>query len=203
MESTSPEINKETIDELMKNPGRCIGELVKSTFVYIKKSKGQEALKRLEKEMEDLGYPIDFKKIKPLDWYPIGLRSLTFIALRRAFEWKDKDIKELGENSLNYSIIFKLFLKFFVSLENAFKHAAKYWKKHFDFGEMEPCQFNKKEKYTIVRLHGFEVHPDSCLHLFGYLKKLAELCGKKNVKVEETKCIYRGDPYHEYKISWD
>lgn len=202
MKNKNLEINKEEVEEFMKNPGKCIGELVKSTFVYIKKSKGQEALKKLEAEMENLGYPINFKKIKPLGWYPIGLRTLTFIALRRAFGWQDKDIKELGENSLNYSIIFKLFLRFFVSLENAFKNSAKYWKKHFTFGEMEPRQFNKEEKYTTVRLHGFKVCPDSCLHLSGYLKKLAELCGKKNVEVEETKCMYRGDPYHEYKINW-
>lgn len=37
-----------------------------------------------------------------------------------------------------------------------------------------------------------------------YLSQIVQLAiGSKNVKVTETKCVYKGDPYHEYLLTWD
>jgi len=173
------EINKETIKELMENPGKCIGEVIRSTFECIKKTKGQEALNKFEEEMKNLGYPIDSKTIKPFEWYPVGLRALNFIALRRAFAWKDKDFEKFGEDLLDYSFVFKMLLKFILSFEDLFNQSSKYWRKHFTIGELETYQFNEKEKYGILRIHNFKVHLDFCPLLLGYFKKLGKLSGKK------------------------
>lgn len=194
---------EKTIKELVESPGKCKGECLRSVYLHIKKTKGEEGLAKIEKEMKDLGYPVDFKKVKAFDWYPIGLRALTLVALRRAFLWENKDVEKYGEALLDYSFVFKTILKFVSSFKDFFKRSDFYWKKHFTVGRMETYLFDKKRKRATVRIHDFKIHPDFCFLLLGYFKKLGKLSGKKNVKIEETKCIFKGDPYHEYVVSWE
>ena len=197
------ELDRQLVKKLIEKPGECIGETLLPTAKYIKTIKGEEGLKKFEEEMKNLGHPLDFDKINALDWYPVGLRALTFIALRRTFSWGEKELIEMGENLINFSLFLKLFLKFVFPVEKIVQKASINWRKHFTIGKLEGCEFNKKEKYVTLQIHEFKIHPDFCFVFLGYFKKLAELSGKKNVIAEETKCSFRGDKYHEYLIKWE
>jgi predicted hydrocarbon binding protein len=46
-------------------------------------------------------------------------------------------------------------------------------------------------------------HPVACDYYADFFKRITENSIKsQNVKVEETKCLYRGNPHHEHSVSW-
>lgn len=202
---TNNQISQQEIEELMRKPGKCIGEILLSIIKCIKTSRGEEGLRRFEEEMEKLGHPLDLDNIKPLDWHPVGLIALGFIASRRAFNWGDKEIIELGKNLLSQSPLFKLFARYFVVPKRLFKEAPDYWAKNYtpEAGRLEANELNEKEKYLTIRILSFNAHPDFCLAFLGFFIRVLELSGKKNPTAKETKCQFKGDEYHEFLIKWE
>ena len=63
-------------------------------------------------------------------------------------------------------------------------------------------EFDEKEKYAILRLSNFEVHPIYCTVFKGYFSKVAEMIVNLPVKCEETKCAFLGDDCHEFLLKW-
>lgn len=197
------QIKKQEIEEIMRMPGEVRGAVFQTTASYIKEKKGEEGIKALEREMENLGHPLNFSKIRAMDWYPTGLRVLSFIAVKRAFNWGDKELIEMGNNAPKYSFIVKLLLKYFLSFRKIFEESPKYWDEHYSVGKLEAHEFNEDKKYCVIRIHNFRGHPLFCIFWLGYFKRIAQFGGRKNVKIKETKCVFRGDPYHEYLIKWE
>ena len=109
----------------------------------------------------------------------------------------------MGEGALKLSFFTKILTKYFLSLKKCFEEIPSYWKKHFDFGRLETVDFSEEEKYVIVRIIGYKFHPVMCAYHKGYFLQFARLAlGRKTVTIKETKCVYKGAPYHEYIITW-
>jgi len=194
---------KEEADRLMRLKGNSRGEILRTHAIYILYRKGEEGLREVEKKMEELGYPLRFKGIHPLSWYPEALSVLVILCAREIFKWKDSDIFDMGNSAPKYSFIVKLLMRYFVSLRRCFEEAPNYWREHFDFGEMEASEISEKEKYLVVRAKGYKFHPLICNFHLGYLLRIAQFIIKnEKIAIEETKCIHKGAPYHEYVISW-
>jgi hypothetical protein len=153
--------------------------------------------------MEKLGYPIKLEEVGSLEWYPEFLTVLIILVAKEIFHWGDEEIFEWGYQTPKFSFIVRLLAKSFINLKMAYQKSPIYWKKHYDFGELETPEFNEREKYLIIRIKGYKFHPIVCTFYKGYFIKIAEFTSKgKKFKAEETKCMFRGDPYHEFKISW-
>jgi len=195
--------SKKEMDRLMSIKGEVRGVAFTATAKYIFEKKGKEGIKRMEEEMKNLGYPFDFNKIKPFEWVPIGLRALNFIALKRAFDWGDKELITMGEESPQLSLVLKVIMRYVISMRRLFEQTPKYWYKNYTIGKVEAYKFNAKKKYCILRIHDFKVHPAFCAFYLGYFKTMAEFGGKKNISVKETKCMYKGDSFHEFVIKWE
>lgn len=210
MEKKSTEINLPSVDEIkqiMETTGKIKGGAFKGELEYILAKKGEEGLRAVEKKTEDLGYPMGYKEIKETRWYPIGLKMISFFAFLSAFNWGKKELAEIAESSVKVSYIIRFFMKYFTSPERMFRMAAsRMWERHYNVGSLEAIDFKrtKKDGYAVMRLKNFKLHPFHCLYL-GYFFvgtfKLAEPKFKE-ITVEETKCMFRGDNYHEYLIKW-
>lgn len=195
---------KKEIDRLMTLKGESTGEILRTHAAYINYKKGEAGIRAIEKKLSELGHPFSFKDIAPLAWYPEGLGVSIILIAKNIFDWSDEDIFDMGNAAPKYSFIIKLFIHHFVSLERFLKEAQKYWYKHFNFGELEVVGFDKKEKYVRLRVKGYNFNPIICKFHAGYFLRIAQFILKsENIKIEETKCIYKGDPYHEYLITWD
>ena len=186
----------------MEMPGKARGESFRGMIDYIREKRGEEDLKRLEGELNDLGYPLDFNNIEKLDWYPIGLGGICLTILRRMFNWKDEDFIDMGDSIPKISFITKISMEYLSSPRLVFKMAQKYWRKYFTVGEIESVEWNEKERYSILRLRNFKVQSDHCLFLVGLLRQMGKLSGLKEGTVQETKCPFRGDSYHEFISRW-
>jgi len=192
---------KKEADRLMKIKGNARGATFRTHEVYIRNREGEKGVKEVEAKLKELGYPFKFKEIDTMGWYPEGLSTLIVLVSKELFHWKESDIFDMGNSAPKYSFIVRFLIKYFLSLKKSFEQAPEYWKKHLDFGRLENVEFNEKEKYLIVRAVGYKFHPIMCIYHKGYFLRIAQHVLPK-ATIEETKCIYKGDPYDEYVISW-
>ncbi len=198
------ELNKELADQLMAMPGDARGVVFKTDGDYILKEKGEDGLKKLEEELAILGCPIDYKKIRALSFYPIGLRIISLLAIKKLFSFDDAKIKELGTFASKTSLLTKLFINYFLSINKVFfEEAPRIWRKHYSVGDLVPIELNEEKKYGIMQIKNYQFHPIFCLYLGSYLCGFLQMLVKSPIiTFEETKCPFRGDEYHEYTIKW-
>ncbi len=198
-------ITPEEIRSLLKIPGKVRGQVFSTDLEYLRKKKGKEGVELLKKKMKELGNPIDYERIKIFEWYPVGLRAVSLLVIKELFQLGDKEISEMGNLAPKFSFIIKLIMKHFLSIERVFQESPSYWEKHYTVGKLEPVELNEKEKYLKVHLKDFKVHPILCTYLFedGYFLRIAQYVLKSpTILSKETKCVFKGDPYHECLISW-
>jgi len=202
-EAETKETLEEKADILMKIQGNMRGELLRNNFIYLKQREGEKAVKTMEDRLKELGYPLAFKDIKTYRWYKDPFCALFMLIFKEQFQWKEEDIVEAGKFAFRHSFIIRIAIKYLVSTKIAFWAAPKLWNKNVDYGEVEGHELNESGKYLIFRFKKWALHPLVCLYIKGYLMALFILIGKNNVQAEETKCVFKGDSCHEYKIRWE
>jgi hypothetical protein len=200
----------EVIKQAMKNPCKIKGSAFKGELEYILAKKGEEGLKAVEEETKKLGYPIRYKEIKETQWYPISLKMVSFYAFLTTFNWGEEELIEIAESSVKVSYIVRFFMRHFGSVEKIFKVAApRLWKRYFSAGSLETSDFYNVEKrggggQGILRIKNFKLHPFYCFYLGRFFIGIAKLTDPrfKEINIEETKCMLKGDDYHEYLLKW-
>jgi len=195
-------ITKEIVKELMKIKGETRGISMKGDLDYIIEKKGKESLKKVEDEMERLGCPISYKKMRNLDFYPLSWEMILLLVLKKLFNFTDKDLEDLGEFNAKISLMIRLFMQQFISIDSAAKAAPRIWKKLYSIGDLEVAELNKEEKYIILRIKNFKLHPVHCPTVTGYLHGVMKMILRGEITCEETKCPFKGDEYHEFLIKW-
>ena len=197
-------ISKETINNLMKIKGEVRGVVLKTDEEYILKEKGKAGLEKVEQRLKELGHPIKYEEIKTMDFYPVGLRVLSLLAIREVFNFSDEEIRKIGIFATKMSLIIRLFTKYFLSMRRVvMKESPKMWDKHWTVGKLVPVELNEKQKYAVIRVEGFDLHPIYCIYLEGYFTGIVQMLVKlPKVDAKETKCSFKGEPYHEFLIKW-
>jgi len=195
-------ISKEEVNELMKLKGQIRGAAIKEIIKYILKEEGKDGLGKLEDAMEKIGYSIKDRNIKAMKFYPLGLEASTLVAVKRLFNYDDKKFQDLGRFAGKFSIIIRLFMGYLASIEKIAKEAPKMWRKYFSIGDFNMAEINEEEKYVILRIENYYLHPIHCQILIGYLSSILQIVVKSPVTGEETKCTFQGDEYHEYLLKW-
>jgi len=197
-------ITKKVAEELMSIPGKVRGAVLQTDAEYVRQKKGEEALGKVEEELEKIGVPIDYGNIKATSWYPIGLRAISLLVIKKVFNLDNKEIEDMGNTAPKYSFVVKALVKYFITFERSYKESPKYWEKHYLLGELEAADYDLKKKYYTIRLKNFKIHPILCVYLKGYFVRMGQLILKgENFRAKETKCQFLGDPYHEFLVEWD
>lgn len=184
----------------MEVEGETRGFNLKDDRDWILKEKGEEGLEKVEKELERVGQPIDYKNLKSTNFYPAGLRALSLLATKKVFNLSDKEVRRVCALDPKTSLVVKLFARYFYSVSSTLKKApewAPYWRK----GELKIVNYDSEQREAVVRLKGFDLHPLFCRCLEGYFKTVAEtVTGSKKVSCRETECTFEGDGSHKYTV---
>jgi len=194
--------SKEELEKLSKINGEARGMAVRSGLEYTLYKKGEEGLRKLEAELERFGFPIKNKDIKSLNFYPLAWEGIIFVVAKELFNYTDEDFQELGERESKLPLIVRLFMKHLGSIKMIAREGPRIWKDYYTVGSFEVSDFNEKKKYAVIRIKNFRVHPLHCQNIAGYLKGVVRVVGKDNATCKETKCIHKGDDYHEYLVEW-
>lgn len=196
-------VTQKIVDKLKKISGNVRGAVILEDVKFLERHGGKEAIRKLNQHIKELGIDVSFEDLKPMQFYPEYLSVLVVLFNAEILDLDQVGVFKMGQEALKHSFFMKLFINYFVSIKRTFKEAPKYWQKHFDFAEIEAVEFNEKEKYIIFRVKGYKFHPIMCTYHAGYFLKLAQMAlGSKEVTIEEDKCMFRGDPYHEFILRW-
>lgn len=193
---------KEEVRILMGKKGNVKGEAFKSHQAFIISKEGESGFKKVEEKLIELGHPIDFAKIEANKMYPAPLAVLVVLVAKKIFNWDDEVIKESGKFNLKNSFIMKMFLRYFVSPQSIPKFLPNFWRKEYDFGEVESVK-SENDNQFIVRIKDYDLHPINCTAFIGIGEETLKYVTRgKRIIVKETKCNHRGDDYHEYVVTW-
>ena len=195
------EPKKTTLQKLMEIKGETRGVVFKTDAGFVLREKGKEGLERIEQELKRIGHPIDYDKVETMGFYPLGLRILSLLVIQKVFEFSKEDIKRMGAQAPKRSLITKLFMKYFLSLERTAKESSRMWKEHYTVGQIDVTP-NEKERWCTVRLKNFALHPVLCLYYEGYFSTVMRMIVGVPVTSEEKECPFRGDKRHEYYFTW-
>jgi hypothetical protein len=195
-------ITKEIAQNLMKIKGEARGTHFVNDAQYILEKKAAKGLKKVEQELERLGCPIKYKEIKNTDFYPIGMRAISLLAIKKTFNWEDEEIKNLCGFATRVSMIIRLYLKFFYSIEKMMEVAPKMWKDYFTVGSLKIVEHDKQGKRVVLRVEDFTLHSIYCRCLEGFFGNIVKMVlGAKSVNCKETKCSISED-CHEFIVTW-
>ena len=194
--------SKKEFDELMKIKGEVRGMGMKGHAEFILKEEGEEGLKKLEETITNLGYPIKYKEMKLMAFYPVGLEAATLILIKRFFRYDDKKFQEMGKFGVKISFLVRLFTRYFVSVEKFAKLAPDMWKKGGALGDFKIVEYDIPKKRLVLAIENFSLHPLYCQVFTGYFSKGLQMIIGKETTCEETKCTHRGDDYHEFLLKW-
>ena len=198
-------LTKEIASKLMNMKGEARGIAIKQDGEYILKEKGREGLEKVEKEMEKAGYPFKYSKISNMKFYPAGLRALSLLAFKQAFDSDDEAIRKVCAFQPKTSLVIRLFAKYFFSIPNIMKKAQDMWGKYWNIGKLTFVEYDEKGGRAVLKVEDMELDPIWCRCNEGYMASLAELVlpkkGKK-IQCRETKCPSKGDKYHEFVITF-
>ncbi len=197
------ELTQEELKKIMDTKGDVRGVVFKTDYLFVLNNFGGEGVRKVEKELERMGYPFDYKNnVNSMDFYPIGMRAVSLLAIGKVFTLGEKEIEEMGRSAPKSSLMVKFFMRYFLSIENIFNKAGEMWDKHYTVGELDAFQINMEEKYAVIRIHDINLHHIFCIYLSGYLSSVVRMAIGEDVTSERTKCTHKGDDYHEIIIRW-
>jgi hypothetical protein len=196
---------EQTIERLKKMKARIRGCCIKSMVDSLLGTKEERLLPSIQQKVKEYGFKEDLKEISVLKWYPFTLIMASIFSFYEVLDWTEEDVKKAGRNCPRSSgqFVFRT-LAFSMYLEGAFKMLNHIWKRLVGLGEIESVELNKQEKYAIARVRNFPVHPLCCVFLEGFGEGFGKfLIQAKKFWCKESKCSFKGDPYHEFILRWE
>ena len=195
-------ISKEKAREIMGIKEEARGITIKGKMEFILEKKGKDGLKKLEERFKELGFPLRYKEIKNMGFYPIGYETLVLLLSKEIFNLSEKDIIEMGIFVSRINLLIRMFIRYMYSFDLMAKNASTMWQKYYTVGDIETVEYDSDKKYAILKLKNYCLHPIHCQFLKGYFLSVVSLMVKAKVSCEETKCVHRGDEYHEFLLKW-
>jgi hypothetical protein len=196
-------LTKKEFQEIVKLEGQVRGAALNTDAACIRSQEGREGLHRVEERFRILGYPLEYRHIKDMGWYPISLRVLSLCAVRDVFRLGESDMKKMGDTAPKFSFMVKVFMKFTDLRDVAVDSIPGYWRMHYSIGDMGVGEINEQKGYVTFQLENFRVHPILCPYFEGYFRRLLQFgFVDEQLGSLETKCVHRGDALHEYRINW-
>lgn len=181
------------------------GTAFKSTVMFFKKHLGEEGYLELIKEMPPEEASILESSILVSGWYEFSLlRKLMKKAEGKVIVPPGRTIAwELGRYSADAAVttVYKIFFKL---AEPAYiiKKSFSLFPAYYDSGALELVTMENRK--AIMRLKNFnEPSPEFCGRIQGWMQRIMELTGRKNVIIFHPSCRVKGAPYCEYHGRWD
>jgi len=193
-------ISTEKFQELMDLEGETRGVGFKTEAQFIEEKQGKEAREKFEKAMADLGLP--YSDIKALNFYPLGWLGVALVVMSNLFGFKEEDFEEMGRFEAKSSLVIKLFMKYFVSLERVKKEAGRMWREYYTVGTLEVPELDQEKKHIMIQVKDFKLHPFLCHVLQGYFVSIVKMIVNSEVESTEQECVHQGDRLHLFLIKW-
>ncbi|MBD3207828.1 MAG: hypothetical protein GF370_00010 [Candidatus Nealsonbacteria bacterium] len=193
---------QEEIKQIKEIDGEVRGLGIKNVLDFISEKRGKEGVEKTKEEMEKLGFILDYDNISLMRFYSIQTYLMLTLISKRFLGFGDKEFQEMGDFMAKSSLILRLLLRHFASLDNTVVQAPRAWRKYFSVGALDVPEIDRENKYILFTLKEFNFDPLHCQITTGFLSATIQMVLNKKVNVEEKRCFFRGDDYHEFLVSW-
>ena len=78
--------------------------------------------------------------------------------------------------------------------------AGQMWSSLYNRGELRVV--DQTDKSAHIRLNNFPSQAAGCARVTGWIERMAELTGVKNISVQQTQCYAKGDQCCEWNLTW-
>ena len=78
--------------------------------------------------------------------------------------------------------------------------ASQMWNSINNRGDMRVE--NRTDRSATIKLLDYPSEASGCGRVTGWIERLAELTGAKNVRVQQTQCYAKGAPHCEWTVAW-
>lgn len=78
--------------------------------------------------------------------------------------------------------------------------ASQMWSSLYNRGKMDV--FDQTSNSARIRVVDFPSEIAGCNRITGWMERMAELTGAKDVRVTQTQCFSKGDPHCEWILKW-
>lgn len=196
-------LTKESAKKLLEIKGEVRGATIKGDWSFVLEREGREGLEKLEKRMAELGCPLKYEGIKVADFYPIGCGAISVQLIHDLFGYKDKETQEMGASQFKFSLFLRIVMRYFAHPSLFTEEIPRIWRRNYTIGNLSVAKINEKEKYMILVLKDFKIHPHFCIAFKGAFSAGTKLATRSNsVSCQETKCIFKGDEFCEFLLRW-
>lgn len=195
------DIGLDDITGISKQSGNLRGVVLCTDAKYIRKHYGIKALASVEEITADLGYPIRYSSIKAMTWYPAALRGISLLAIVRALDFNDDDLRKMGWAAARNSIITKLTMRCFPSLSMLADKLPEYWMRNYDVGSLTSLlNYDGTELY----LEGLEIPPRLYPYWEGYFTSVVCMIigNRRDARITSIDRIGGDDICYRIVISW-
>jgi hypothetical protein len=78
--------------------------------------------------------------------------------------------------------------------------ASQMWSSLYNRGDMRVA--NQTDRGATIALIDFPSEVAGCSRITGWIERMAEMTGVKNVRIQQTQCYAKGAPHCEWSITW-
>ncbi len=78
--------------------------------------------------------------------------------------------------------------------------ASQMWSSLYSRGEMRVD--NRTDRSARLRLLNYPSETANCLRVTGWIERMAEMTGSKQIEVTQTQCFANGAPHCEWVVKW-
>jgi len=130
------------------------------------------------------------------------LNRLTEEAAKAKGEPLDQFARRAGREGANDAV--KGIYRFFALVLTPpalLSKAGQMWSSLYNRGELRVL--DQTDKSARISLANFPAEAAGCARFTGWIEKMAELTGAKNVKIEQSQCFAKGAACCEWQLKWD
>jgi hypothetical protein len=186
------------VDESVTVKGSPVRSLQKFIDAELDASQRDAMFGALEPEYARFRSPILATETVPLHM----LNRLTEAAAAAKGEPLDAFARRAGREGANDAM--KGVYRFFAMVLTPSAIISKLglmWSAMYNRGELRV--HDQSSHGVRIQLADFPTEPAGCARFSGWIEKVAELTGAKNVKIEKLQCFTKGEACCEWKLEWE
>jgi len=175
---------------------------------YVREKEGAEGLRKVEKFLEEVGYPMTYKEIQKVKVYTLGERLLYLFAIKKSLGWNDNKLKEMGYFIGKNLIIVKYFSHLFrISKRFFFTALPKIGERYMEGLKVVPVEGEVEKKFARFKITGLELEEEGLeeiekmglSYFSGFFRGWAQMI----LGVKEVRCTAeRVKDGYMFNISW-
>jgi uncharacterized protein (TIGR02265 family) len=140
--------------------------------------------------------------ILPTETIPVHLlNQLTEEAARARGEDTDAFARRAGREAAADAVrgIYRFFA-LVLTPSALLSRASQMWRALYNRGDLQVA--DQTDHGATIKLLDFPSEMAGCSRTTGWIERMAELTGAKNVRIQQTQCYTKGAPHCEWSVTW-